>query len=38
MSCRNCKDETAYAFHLPSVGGEAQQLHLSDLIAQPQRW
>jgi phosphoribosylformylglycinamidine synthase len=33
----NCEDETAYAFNLPSVGGEAQQLHLSDLIAQPQR-
>jgi phosphoribosylformylglycinamidine synthase len=33
----NCEDETAYAFSLPSVGGEAQQIHLSDLIAQPQR-
>ena len=33
----NCEDETAYACNLPAVGGEAQQLHLSDLIAQPQR-
>jgi phosphoribosylformylglycinamidine synthase len=33
----NCEDETAYAFNLPTVGGEAHRLHLSDLIAQPQR-
>jgi CobB/CobQ-like glutamine amidotransferase domain len=33
----NCEDETTYAFNLPTVGGEAYQIHLSDLIAQPQR-
>jgi phosphoribosylformylglycinamidine synthase len=33
----NCERETAHAFNLPSVGGEATLLHVSDLIAQPQR-
>lgn len=33
----NCEEETAYAFNLPTVGGEATLVHLSDLIAQPQQ-
>jgi phosphoribosylformylglycinamidine synthase len=33
----NCEEETAYAFNLPTVGGEATPVHLSDLIAQPQQ-
>ncbi|MGQ4808019.1 Phosphoribosylformylglycinamidine synthase [Candidatus Entotheonellaceae bacterium PAL068K] len=33
----NCEHETAYAFNLPSVGGNARLVHISDLIAQPQR-
>jgi len=33
----NCEDETAYAFNLPSVGGEATCVHVGDLIAQPQQ-
>src|SRR5256712_11769330 len=33
----NCEYETAHAFNLPSVGGEATQVHVGDLIAQPQQ-
>jgi phosphoribosylformylglycinamidine synthase subunit PurQ / glutaminase len=33
----NCEHETAHAFNLPSVGGDAALLHVSDLIAQPQQ-
>jgi phosphoribosylformylglycinamidine synthase I len=33
----NCEHETAYAFNLPTVGGEATLVHISDLIAQPQQ-
>ena len=33
----NCEHETAYAFNLPSVGGEAVMVHISDLTAQPQQ-
>jgi phosphoribosylformylglycinamidine synthase len=33
----NCEHETAYAFTLPTVGGEAILVHISDLIAQPQQ-
>src|SRR5262245_48279654 len=33
----NCEEETAYAFNLPTVGGEATMVHISDLIAQPQQ-
>lgn len=33
----NCEEETAYAFNLPTVGGAATQVHISDLIAQPQQ-
>jgi phosphoribosylformylglycinamidine synthase len=31
----NCEHETAYAFNLPTVGGDARLVHVSDLIAQP---
>ena len=31
----NCEHETAYVFNLPSVGGEAQLVHIGDLLAQP---
>jgi phosphoribosylformylglycinamidine synthase len=31
----NCDYETAHAFNLPSVGGEAVRVHLNDLIAAP---
>ena len=31
----NCERETAYAFSLPAVGGEAVCVHLNDLVAQP---
>ena len=31
----NCERETAHAFGLPAVGGEAVCVHLNDLIAQP---
>ena len=31
----NCERETAHAFNLPAVGGNAETLHISDLIAQP---
>ena len=33
----NCEYETAHAFNLPSVGGEATRVHVGDLIAQPQQ-
>src|SRR5262249_26447885 len=33
----NCEYETAHAFNLPAVGGEATCVHMSDLIAQPQQ-
>lgn len=33
----NCEHETAYAFDLPTVGGKATLVHISDLIAQPQQ-
>jgi phosphoribosylformylglycinamidine synthase subunit PurQ / glutaminase len=33
----NCEDETAHAFNLPSVGGEATCVHVGDLISQPQQ-
>ena len=33
----NCERETAHAFTLPSVGGEATLVHLSDLIARPEQ-
>ncbi len=33
----NCEHETAYAFNLPSVGGEAVMVHIGDLTAQPQQ-
>ena len=33
----NCEYETAHAFTLPSVGGEATRVHVGDLIAQPQQ-
>jgi phosphoribosylformylglycinamidine synthase I len=33
----NCEHETAYAFNLPAVGGEATLVHIGDLIAQPQQ-
>ncbi len=33
----NCEHETAYAFNLPAVGGDAALVHLSDLIAQPKQ-
>src|SRR5712691_7178619 len=33
----NCEYETAHAFNLPSVGGEATCVHVGDLIAQPQQ-
>src|SRR3712207_6265751 len=33
----NCEEETAYAFNLPTVGGEATPVHLSDLMAWPQQ-
>lgn len=33
----NCEEETAYAFNLPSVGGAATLVHMSDLIAHPQQ-
>jgi phosphoribosylformylglycinamidine synthase I len=33
----NCEEETAYAFNLPTVGGEATLVHIGDLIAQPQQ-
>ena len=28
----NCEHETAYAFNLPSVGGEARLVHIGDLL------
>lgn len=31
----NCEAETAYAFNVPSVGGEATCVHIGDVIAQP---
>jgi phosphoribosylformylglycinamidine synthase I len=31
----NCEHETAYAFNLRTVGGEAHLVHISDLVAQP---
>ncbi len=31
----NCERETAHAFNLPEIGGEASLVHISDLIAQP---
>jgi phosphoribosylformylglycinamidine synthase I len=33
----NCEHETAYAFNLSSVGGEAVMVHIGDLTAQPQQ-
>ncbi|MEE9148989.1 MAG: phosphoribosylformylglycinamidine synthase subunit PurQ [Candidatus Tectomicrobia bacterium] len=33
----NCEHETAYAFNLPSVNGEATLVHVNDLIAYPQQ-
>lgn len=33
----NCEHETAYVFNLPSVGGDAQLVHIADLIAQPEQ-
>ena len=33
----NCERETAFAFGMPAVGGEAVCVHLNDLIAQPGR-
>src|SRR5262249_7467151 len=33
----NCEYETAHAFNLPAVGGEATCVHMGDLIAQPQQ-
>ncbi len=33
----NCEHETAHAFNLPSVGGDAMTLHVTDLIAEPQQ-
>ncbi len=33
----NCEYETAHAFNLPSVGGEATRMHVGDIIAQPQQ-
>ena len=33
----NCERETAYAFSLPSVGGDAELVHISDLIAHPEQ-
>src|SRR5438132_14161077 len=33
----NCEYETAHAFNLPAVGGEATCVHVGDLIAQPQQ-
>ncbi len=33
----NCEQETAYAFNLPTVGGDATCVHLGDLLAQPQQ-
>lgn len=33
----NCEHETAYAFNLSSVGGEAVMIHIGDLTAQPQQ-
>jgi phosphoribosylformylglycinamidine synthase len=33
----NCEYETAYAFNLPCVGGDAIRVHLNDVIAQPQQ-
>jgi phosphoribosylformylglycinamidine synthase I len=33
----NCEEETAYAFNLPTVGGDAALVHISDIITQPQQ-
>ncbi|GIX48822.1 MAG: phosphoribosylformylglycinamidine synthase [Candidatus Tectimicrobiota bacterium] len=33
----NCEQETAHAFNLPSVGGEATVVHLGDLLARPEQ-
>jgi phosphoribosylformylglycinamidine synthase I len=33
----NCEEETAYAFNLPTVGGSATQIHIGDLMAEPQQ-
>ncbi|WP_179131558.1 phosphoribosylformylglycinamidine synthase subunit PurQ, partial [Candidatus Entotheonella palauensis] len=33
----NCEHETAHAFNLPSVGGDAMTLHITDLIAKPEQ-
>ena len=33
----NCERETAWAFGMPGVGGEATCVHVNDLIAQPDR-
>ena len=33
----NCERETAHAFNLPCIGGDAELVHVSDLIAQPQQ-
>ena len=32
----NCERETAYAFTLPGVDGDAELVHVSDLIAHPE--
>src|SRR4029453_13805931 len=33
----NCEYETAHAFNLPSVGGEATRVHGGDLTAHPKK-
>jgi phosphoribosylformylglycinamidine synthase len=33
----NCEHETAYAFNLPDVGGDATCVHVGEMIAQPQQ-
>jgi phosphoribosylformylglycinamidine synthase len=33
----NCEHETAYAFNLPDVGGDARCVHVGEVIAQPQQ-